>query len=105
MWSKKRKMIIASLVILVLVGVSEFTAAQDGRAGITEATTKMKQYFVVGTNLMYAIGAVVGLIGAIKVYQKFSAGEPDATKVASAWFGACIFLVVVTTILKSFFGV
>jgi hypothetical protein len=55
--------------------------------------------------LMYAIGAVVGLIGAVKVYQKWNAGEPDTGKVAAAWFGSCIFLVIVATVLRSFFGV
>jgi hypothetical protein len=79
--------------------------AQDGNAGISEATNKVKGYFATGTNLMYAIGAITGLVGAIKVYNKWSAGEPDTAKVASSWFGACIFLVVVATVLKSFFGV
>ena len=50
-----------------------------------------------------AIGAVVGLIGGIKVYGKFSAGDPDTSKTAASWFGACIFLIVSATILRSFF--
>lgn len=79
--------------------------AQDGNAGINEATTKVKSYFDTGTNLMYAIGAIVGLVGAIKVYKKWNDGEHDTGKVASSWFGSCIFLVVVATVLKSFFGV
>lgn len=79
--------------------------AQDGNAGITEATNKVKGYFDAGTDLMYAIGAVVGIIGAIKVFNKWNAGEPDTNKVAAAWFGSCVFLVVVATVLKSFFGI
>lgn len=55
------------------------------------------------TKLIYAIGAVVGLIGGVKVYGKFSAGDPDVSKVAASWFGACIFLIVAATILRSFF--
>jgi hypothetical protein len=86
-----------------------FTAAiclaQDGNAGINEATTQVKSYFSTGTNLMYAIGAIVGLVGAVKVYKKWNDGEHDTGKVASSWFGSCIFLVVVATVLKSFFGV
>ena len=78
--------------------------AQDGNAGINQATTMVKGYFDTGCNLMYAIGAVVGIIGAIKVYQKWNAGEPDTGKVAASWFGSCIFLVVVATVIKSFFG-
>mgnify|MGYP000487493265 FL=1 len=55
------------------------------------------------TKLIYAIGAVVGLIGGVKVYSKFSSGDPDTSKTAASWFGACIFLIVAATILRSFF--
>jgi hypothetical protein len=79
--------------------------AQDGNAGINEANTLVRGYFATGTTLLYAIGAVVGLIGAVKVFNKWNSGEPDTTKVAAAWFGSCIFLVVVATVLKSFFSV
>ncbi|WGQ12615.1 DUF4134 domain-containing protein [Pedobacter gandavensis] len=94
-------------MVLCVFGVlqSVLLFAQSGTAGIQQATTEVKSYFNTGTNLMYAIGAVVGLVGAIKVFNKWNAGEPDTSKVASAWFGSCIFLVVVATVLKSFFGV
>src|SRR5882757_9186960 len=78
--------------------------AQDGAAGINQATSQVKSYFDAGCNLMYAIGAVVGIIGAVKVFSKWNAGEPDTNKVATAWFGSCVFLVIVATVLKSFFG-
>ena len=55
------------------------------------------------TKLIYAIGAVVGLIGGVKVYGKFSSGDPDTSKTAASWFGACIFLIAAATILRSFF--
>ena len=60
-------------------------------------------YFDPLTLLMYAVGAVIGLIGGIKVYQKFSSGDPDTSKTAASWFGACIFLIVSATVLRSFF--
>lgn len=89
-----------SLLMLAVTAV-----AQDGNAGINEATNQVKSYFSTGTNLMYAIGAVVGLVGAIKVYKKWNDGEHDTNKVAASWFGSCVFLVLVATVLKSFFGV
>src|SRR5690606_14750641 len=49
----------------------------DGQAGIQQATNMISGYFDTGTSLMYAIGAIVGLVGAVKVYQKWNAGEPD----------------------------
>ncbi|MCX2479344.1 DUF4134 domain-containing protein [Pedobacter sp. MC2016-15] len=97
------------LLTILLCAYNLFNAsvalAQDGVAGIQEATNKVVSYFDTGCDLMYAIGAVVGLIGAVKVFNKWNAGEPDTNKVAAAWFGSCIFLVVVATVLKSFFGI
>ena len=94
------------LLFMTTALLTEPSMAQaDGNAGIAEATALIKSYFNTGINLMYAIGAVVGLIGAIKVYNKWSSSDPDTSKIAASWFGACIFLVVVATVLKSFFKV
>ena len=94
----------ASFFTLFVLAI-QYSLAQDGNAGITQATAQVKSYFDTGTNLMYAVGAIVGLVGAVKVYKKWNDGEHDTGKVASSWFGSCIFLVVVATVLKSFFGV
>ena len=72
-------------------------------AGIQEATQMFTSYFDPATKLIYAIGAVIGLIGGVRVYQKFSSGDPDTSKTAASWFGACIFLIVSATVLRSFF--
>ena|ERR1700722_12967829 len=96
-----------SLLVLFFSGISLHTLAQagDANAGITQANKLVGSYFDVGCNLLYSIGAIVGLIGAIKVYNAWSHGDQQTNKLAAAWFGACIFLVVVATVLKSFFGV
>lgn len=92
------------LAATVMFSICSQAQEADGNAGIDEATNMVKGYFDSGTNLMYAIGAIVGLVGAIKVYQKWSNGHPDTGSTAAAWFGSCVFLVVVATVLKSFFG-
>ena len=105
-FKKKKKTRIYKLIatsVLIIQQLSLF--AQDGNAGINAANTQVRSYFTSGTNLMYAVGAVVGLIGAVKVYNKWNSGDPDTGKVAAAWFGSCVFLVVVATVIKSFFGV
>lgn len=95
----------ATMYYLMLMFVGTFTAAAagNGLSGINEATSMVTSYFDPGTKLVYAIGAVAGLIGGIKVYGKFSSGDPDTSKTAASWFGACIFLIVAATILRSFF--
>ena len=96
-----RKKIFLSAAILA-AAVSAY-AQGNGQAGITEATNLITGYFDPGTKLVYAIWAVCGLIGGVKVYNKFSSGDPDTSKTAASWFGACIFLIVAATILRSFF--
>ena len=92
-------------IALIVLAVNYQAYAQDGLAGINEANAQVRSYFDAGTELMYAIGALLGLIGAVKVYQKWNAGDPDTGKVAAAWFGSCVFLVVVATVIQSFFGI
>ena len=87
----------------MLIATARLYAQGNVSAGITEATKMVTRYFDPGTKLCYAIGAVVGLVGGIKVYNKFSSGDPDTSKTAASWFGACIFLIVAATILRSFF--
>jgi Domain of unknown function (DUF4134) len=100
-----KKILFAVSATIYLMLTSMYAMAQDGNAGINEANTKVRSYFAAGTNLMYAVGAIVGLIGAVKVYQKWNSGDPDTGKVAAAWFGSCVFLVIVATVIRSFFGV
>ena len=97
--NKKQLFLSAAL----LLAASSTFAQGNGLSGITEATSMMTSYFDPATKLVYAVGAVVGLIGGVKVYGKFSSGDPDTSKVAASWFGACIFLSVAATILRSFF--
>ena len=106
---KKKQIILAALLLAANISASAQGNGMAGineatnLAGINEATNLVTSYFDPGTKLIYAIGAVVGLIGGIKVYGKFSSGDPDTSKTAASWFGACIFLIVSATILRSFF--
>ncbi len=95
-----RKLLILSAF---LVTVTNLLAQGNGIGGITDATNMVTSYFDPGTKLIYAVGAILGLIGGVKVYSKFSSGDPDTSKTAASWFGACIFLIVAATILRSFF--
>ncbi len=90
-------------VLLLIVAIA--VQAQDGNAAIQDANQKVRSYFQTGIQLMYAIGAIIGLIGAIKVFSKWNSGDHDVGKMAAAWFGSCEFLVIVVQVLKAFFGI
>ena len=67
--NKKLKFFFSAVAFLT-TAISVF-AQGNGSAGITEATQMVTSYFDPATKLIYAIGAVVGLIGGVKVYSKF----------------------------------
>ena len=75
---------ITLMMLLLMTAAIGAYAQGNGIAGINEATKMVTSYFDPGTKLIYAVGAVVGLIGGIKVYNKFSSGDPDTSKTAAS---------------------
>ena len=96
----KKKVLFAAAFMLATVGAY---AQGNGIAGITEATNMVTSYFDPGTKLIYAVGAVVGLIGGVTFYSKFSSGAPHTSRPPPFWLGPCFSLFVAATILRSFF--
>ncbi|WP_127127956.1 DUF4134 domain-containing protein [Pseudoflavitalea rhizosphaerae] len=93
-----------SFALSSITSLAQTPSNKNGNEGIKKAAEMVSGYFDDGTTLLYAIGAIVGIVGAVRVYNKWSSGDQDTAKAAAAWFGACIFLVVVATVLKSFYG-
>ena len=58
----KKKVLFSAVILLA---ASSAFAQGNGMAGITEATNMVTSYFDPATKLIYAIGAVVGLIGPV----------------------------------------
>lgn len=81
MKKQRKKLLFTGAFILT---AAQLSAQGDGGAGIAEATQMVTSYFDPATQLIYAIGAVVGLIGGVKVYNKFSSGDPDTSKTAAS---------------------
>ena len=65
-----KKKIMMLLFLLTATAVGAY-AQGNGMAGINQATNMVTSYFDPATKLIYAIGAVVGLIGGVKVYSKY----------------------------------
>ena len=97
----KQKMLLACGVTLLAVTVGQ----AQGVEGITAADTEVRTYVEAVGNLVLAIGAVVGLIGAIRVYIAWNNGDQDVTKKIMGWLGACLFLVLSGAVITAFFGV
>ena len=77
----------AHFIALIVAGVlvANMAPAQGlSTQGLTTAATEVKGAFTVVTNLMYAVCAIIGIVGAIQVYSKWSNGDPDTRKAAAS---------------------
>jgi hypothetical protein len=101
-WVKKK---LAMTVLLVALVFHVHAQTADGNNGLNEANTLIRSFYTNATSVMYAIGALVGLVGAIRVFVLWNSGHRDeVNRAAAGWFGSCVFLVVVALIIQSFFG-
>lgn len=100
------KQIKQSAILLLALSFSGSAYAQGGGSvGINAATSSLTSYVDPVSTLILAIGAVVGLIGGVRVYIKWNAGDQDINKELMSWGGSCLFLVLVSVVIKAFFGV
>jgi hypothetical protein len=93
----------ALLVVATTLDALAQGGLSAGKQGIQDATSAISGYFDPATLLIYAIAAIIGLVGSVKVFSKWNSGDQDTQKSAMSWFGSCIFLVVVATVLRAFF--
>lgn len=87
---------------ILMISATELLAQSS--AGIDQATAEVSSYVDPVSNLIIAIGAVVGLIGGVRVYIKWQSGDQDTQKAIMGWFGACLFLILVGVVIKAFFA-
>lgn len=100
-----KKMVGSKKVIaLAALALSVSNVFAQGAAGIDAASSELTTYMDPLGNMMMIVGGLVGLVGAVRVYLKWNAGDQDVQKAVMGWMGSCIFLVVSGVIVKAFFG-
>ena len=92
------------LFFILLVASIKLAMAQ-GALGIDAASSELITYVDPVANMILIVGAIVGLIGGVRVYIKWNSGDQDVQKAIMGWFGSCLFLIVVGIVIKAFFGV
>jgi hypothetical protein len=97
-----RKQLLLLLLFTLFVANTDLFA--QGQTAITDAVNKIKAYWGDLKTLIYVIGGVVGLIGGLRIYNKWTNGDQDINKEILGWGGACLFLILVPTFVGAFFG-
>lgn len=102
---KRFKNAIQRALVLAMCTMAATNSFAQGAAGIDAASSELATYMDPLGNMMMVLGAIVGLVGAVRVYLKWNAGDQDVQKAVMGWMGSCIFLVVSGVIVKAFFGI
>lgn len=92
------------LLLLVLTFCVCSPSFATGGGAITAATDIIKAYWGPIKGLIMMIGGIVGLIGGLRIYNKWTNGDQDINKEILGWGGAALFLILVPTFIGAFFG-
>lgn len=98
--AKKRALLIAALSMVQYVAFAQAA----GTGGIAQATNIIQQYKTPVQSLLYAIAAIIALIGAFNVFAKMQNGDQDVKKTILMTVGGCIALIAMAQALPAFFG-
>lgn len=90
------------LGLLLLSTTPVFVAG--GAGAFTTAGNDVKRYWEPLKTFIQMVGGIVGLIGGLRIYNKWQNGDQDVNKEILGWGGACLFLTIVPTFVGSFFG-
>jgi len=104
--SISNRTLVKLMACAVLLTATDLVFAQSGpgAAALSSANSTIRLYWDPIKLIIQAIGAVVGLIGGIRIYNKWTNGDQDINKEILGWSGACLFLVIAPSFVGSFFG-
>ena len=106
----KRQTLLSTLFLIGIVNTLALSVcqAQGGirsvNGALGDVNTGVRTLFPTVENIAAVVMAIIGVIAAIKVYSKWSGGDPDVRETAMQWFGALIFASIVLVVIESVFS-
>lgn len=96
----ERKMLVLVMVMLAMTPA----LAQGGASAISNAASDIRDYWDPIKLILKAVGGLVGFIGGLRVYNKWTNGDQDVNKEILGYGGAMVFLIVVPEFVTAFFA-
>jgi len=92
----------AGVAVLAFILWSHQLVAQDElKQAVEGATMQITNAKAGAIRLGKGVAALVGVVGAISVYGKWSNGESDVRKASASWLGGLLFVAIAFVILES----
>ena len=95
-----KKVLTLALVMMAMTPMF----AQGGATAISNAASDIRDYWDPIKLILKAVGGLVGFIGGLRVYNKWTDGDQDVNKEILGYGGAMIFLIVVPEFVTAFFA-
>ena len=84
--------------------IAQTAGIERGAQTLQALTGDLAAYIDPMTTVVYVVAAIVGLIGALKVYSNWQgANRENIMAQAGGWLGACLFILVANTVLRAMF--
>ena len=99
-YSTAKKLFTVAILLMVVTPMM----AQGGATAISNAANDIKDYWDPIKLILKAVGGLVGFIGGLRVYNKWTNGDQDVNMEILGYGGAMIFLIVVPEFVTSFFA-
>ena len=99
--SFRTKMMYATAIALVLLMSVDANAQL---AGIEDAAGTIKKSYPTVKTLIYAVAGITGLVGGVRIYNKWTNGDQDINKEIVGWGGAALFISLVPTVVGAVLG-
>ena len=95
-----KKVLILALVLMAMTPMF----AQGGATAISNAANDIRDYWDPVKLILKAVSGLVGCIGGLRVYNKWTNGDQDVIKEILGYGGTMIFLLVVPEFVTAFFN-
>ena len=92
------------LTLALAIMATTHAFAQGGATAISNAASDITDYWDPVKLILKAVGGLVGFIGGLRVYNKWTNGDQDVNKEILGYGGAMIFLIVVPEFVTAFFA-
>ena len=79
--------------------------AQPGIDEMQQARSDLSQSFFSARDLSLILAAILGIIGAVRIYHNWQLGRERITAEVSAWFFSALFMVLLGAFCQAVFGI
>ncbi|WP_090770399.1 DUF4134 family protein [Pedobacter soli] len=91
----------------ILIGINRTTLFLQDPPGIREfyqASSSMHGYYYSFSDLSLVLGAIVGMLGGLRVFLNWQSGRHHIDAQVMGWFFSSLFLLLCSVFLRALFG-